>query len=39
VQGRRELKNGDVIEVAGVVLEFRSNGALQDDARSQTNVA
>ena len=39
VQGRRDLKHGDLIDVAGVVLEFRSSAASRDDARSQTNVA
>lgn len=39
VQTRRDLKNGDLIDVAGVVLEFRSSAASRDHARSQTNVA
>ena len=39
VQGRRVLTNGDVIEISGLVLEFRLNGAPQEDARSQPNVA
>jgi pSer/pThr/pTyr-binding forkhead associated (FHA) protein len=39
VHGRRELKNGDVIEIAGIVLEFRLNVAADDDARPRPNVA
>ena len=39
VHGRRELKNGDVIEVAGLVLEFRLNDVWQDEVRPQPNVA
>lgn len=39
VRGRRELKDGDVIEVAGLVLEFRWNATAMDDARPQPNVA
>jgi pSer/pThr/pTyr-binding forkhead associated (FHA) protein len=39
VLGRRELKNGDVIDIAGVVLEFRVDAAAEDDTRSRPNVA
>lgn len=35
----RALKNGDVIEVAGVVLEFRLNDAVEEAASPRPNVA
>ena len=39
VHGRRELKNGDMIDVSGLVLEFQLNDGFQDAAGSQPNVA